>query len=94
MMKRVGSTLKPSDISKPQRKNLLPPLNVDRQNRLVFQEKRDDDEDDNFELDDSNIRMKTSSGRNYDNSIKPLKTLDPLILDKIRFNNDVIKGEK
>lgn len=93
-MKRVGSTLKPSDISKPQRKNLLPPLNVDRQNRLVFQEKRDDDEDDNFELDDSNIRMKTSSGRNDDNSIKPLKTLDPLILDKIRFNNDVIKGEK
>ena len=92
-MKRVGSTLKPSDI-KPQRKNLLPPLNVDRQNRLVFQEKRDDDEDDNFELDDSNIRMKTSSERNDDNSIKPLKTLDPLILDKIRFNNDVIKGEK
>ena len=92
MSRRMGSSMRGNDSVRPNRKNLLPIMNIDRKNMMIFGDV--DDGDENFEIDDhTNVRMKISPINHVPNSKQP-KILDPLILDKGRLHNDVMKGEK
>ena len=72
------------------RKNLLPIMNVDKRNNVVFGEF---DENDNFEIDDCpNVKSKLTPVAMMKPSKQP-RLLDPLILDKARFYNDVTQDE-
>lgn len=89
--RRMASSMRGSTSMPPNRNLLYPIPNMEKKNENMILGTADEGED-NFEIDDnSNVRMKMSP-LNPVKAIKQPKLLDPLILDKMRFNNDVMKG--